>query len=181
MGRRRAQRQDPIGSRVVESSDTSVVEKVRYILNKLNEEDRHILLLRLGLIDGRPRSLYEIGDIYGYHDKGVQEREQEILTMIRLRYGWDPLNGSRVPRQLREEIVGPLVPAPPLSWCDRHGWQDPEGSTGTCGQCPCPLFPAERRGRPRRYCSEACRKAANRQHGRTGPQAEPLEHPPSQR
>ncbi|WP_280357508.1 hypothetical protein [Nocardia otitidiscaviarum] len=54
-----------------------------------------------------------------------------------------------------------------LIWCDSHGWLEPY-SFGECAECPCRLptyFPnpsLDAGGRPRRYCSNACRQRAYR-------------------
>lgn len=54
-----------------------------------------------------------------------------------------------------------------LSWCDSHGWTHLIGLS-SCAGCPCEL-PSEfviglqtAIGRPRRYCSNACRQRAYR-------------------
>lgn len=54
----------------------------------------------------------------------------------------------------------------PLTWCDHHGWTEPLGLPN-CPECPCELPPPtnpelEDLGRPRSYCSNACRQRAYR-------------------
>ncbi|UAK31268.1 hypothetical protein K8O92_26090 [Nocardia asteroides] len=55
----------------------------------------------------------------------------------------------------------------PLIWCDLHGWLEPYGY-GQCDECPCrlptysPTPNLDIGGRPRRYCSNACRQRAYR-------------------
>lgn len=52
----------------------------------------------------------------------------------------------------------------PLIWCDRHGWTEQNGMP-ECRECPCQIpepDDMERPGRPRLYCSSACRQRAYR-------------------
>ncbi|MEU4314340.1 hypothetical protein [Nocardia sp. NPDC024068] len=65
--------------------------------------------------------------------------------------------------------------AAPLSWCKYHGWTEPLGFP-QCGGCPCEVPPEifgdlAPLGRPRKYCSNACRQRAYRR--RVGSQQPP--------
>lgn len=59
---------------------------------------------------------------------------------------------------------------PDLVWCESHGWTDLLGLPA-CAECPCemptgPMADLDRIGRPRRYCSNACRQRAYRRRRR---------------
>lgn len=59
---------------------------------------------------------------------------------------------------------------PPLLTCPRHGLVEAGPSLQQCPECPCRLpHPHDdaHPGRPRRFCSSACRQSAYRRRGRT--------------
>lgn len=141
------------------------LERLSQVLQALSEREAGVLRLRYGLVDGWPRDWDVIAQVYGVTAEKVRLIESKALQKIRrfdrsfaLRPYLDHELGHL--RSIRDRMSADMGDAPDLVWCDQHGWQAPETSK-VCAHCPCPL-PA-RGGRPRRYCSDACRQAAYRQ------------------
>ncbi|MEU2043803.1 hypothetical protein [Nocardia niwae] len=73
---------------------------------------------------------------------------------------------TQIVRQLTKNAESEELP---LVWCEHHGWTDPQGRT-QCPECNCELTTSANDdaisgvefGRPRRYCSNACRQRAYR-------------------
>lgn len=78
---------------------------------------------------------------------------------------------ARVVADLEDERIASWDYKPedePMLWCRRHNCRAGIGSWARCAACPCRFEThdpgrARPRGRPRVYCSEACRQAAHRQ------------------
>jgi hypothetical protein len=171
--RRRSTLPDPTGQR---ATSDEYVRQLRGMLDGLSERETSFLSYRFGLLDGRPRSLNEVGRLFGISHS--QARLLESATMSKLRHPsrlmhlCDFLEGFvGIPERVRARLLGTLDAEPrPLVHCDRHGWSDP-GPDPTeepvrCRGCPCALTP-RREGRRREYCSDACRQAVYRRR-RTG-------------
>jgi hypothetical protein len=145
-------------------------------LKKLSERERGIVVHRFGLLDGRPRSLDEIGRAHSISRERVRLILSRALSKLeidsnRLRvFVGQEIEISDVARirVFGEYSANLLAPV----FCDRHGWTDPGSDPIVgpvrCGGCPCALG-VRATGRPRRYCSDACRQSAyrHRQSGRT--------------
>lgn len=188
MARRRTQRRD--------FSDTAITfELVDKLVEALaaagvGKRNFEILLLRFGLEDGKPRDFSEIAALYDLSPGEIARIERDALALVRARLGdaLDPFlapflqiePGSFVPYWRSREAGDPRGlrgflwtwerPQPPVSewhYCSRHGWFEAQGGGRECEQCPCPLpVRASLDGRPRRYCSNACRQAHYRQRRR---------------
>jgi hypothetical protein len=166
--RRRRTFRDPTGRRAL---PVEVLACLSAVLGTLSEREAGIIRLRFGLQDGQPRTLNEIGLMYGVTIERVRQIESKTMSKLRdskrsplLRdfLGEDLLP---VPEQVRARILGQPVESLPLVFCDRHGWFDPgpgpRRSSRTCEHCPCLMLEGGT-GRVRRYCSDACRQAAYR-------------------
>ena len=63
---------------------TLLQEKLADVLDDLAERDKRIMQLRFGLLDGRPRTLEEVGRVFGVTRERI--RQIEAKTLIRLRH-----------------------------------------------------------------------------------------------
>ena len=61
----------------------SLQEEVRTVLAGLSEREAGIIRMRFGLIDGRPRTLDEIGRVYGVTRERVRQIEAKTMTKLR--------------------------------------------------------------------------------------------------
>jgi RNA polymerase primary sigma factor len=59
-------------------------DQLRQVLTTLTERDAGVIRLRYGLTDGRPRTLEEIGQVYGVTRERI--RQIESMTMAKLRH-----------------------------------------------------------------------------------------------
>lgn len=169
MTRRRPDFLDPTG-RLGHSDE--FVRLLRRVLDTLSERESGVLLHRFGLLDGRPRTHDEIGRIYGVHRERVRQIESAAMSRLRhparatvLRDFMDD-EFVEISDDVRLRLRGSLdAEPPPLAHCDKHGWSDPGADPIAeplrCLECPCALAYGQS-GRPRRYCSGACRQAAYR-------------------
>lgn len=161
MTRRRGTFHDPTGRRAFSGEG---LDHMMSILATLSEREVGVIKLRFGLLDDKPRTLNEIGQVYGVTYERI--REIEVNAMLKLQH---PARSDylrdfvedfpQIPEQLRERILGRHVEFRPLGFCDRHGWFDV--TPHTCEHCPC-VIQESLTGRPRTYCSNACRQAAYR-------------------
>jgi RNA polymerase primary sigma factor len=65
-------------------SFTLLRDQLQSVLATLSEREAGVIRLRFGLTDGRPRSLEQIGQIYGVARERI--RQIESRTMSKLRY-----------------------------------------------------------------------------------------------
>src|SRR5205085_316785 len=71
-----------------------LTEQVDDILAKLTERERHILQMRYGLTDDRPRTLEEVARAFGITRERIRQIETRILRKLRYaRYGASKLRG----------------------------------------------------------------------------------------
>jgi Sigma-70, region 4 len=174
MSRRRRLPSSPIDS----VAATLLLAQIVQVLRTLSEREAGAIRMRLGLTaTGTPMPPNEIAKAYGITIERYRQIESKTFSKLRhpsrsqvLRDYLDAERVRPVPQAIRDEILGELSEWEPLAWCDRHGWTVPEGASGTCERCPC-LISKPDVGRPRRYCSDACRKAASRARSRAGAQA----------
>lgn len=68
-----------------EASTAFLKETVRYQLGLLPPKEREVLSLRFGLLDGRSRTLKEVGDSFGVSSERARQIEAQALS--RLRHG----------------------------------------------------------------------------------------------
>jgi RNA polymerase primary sigma factor len=77
-----------------EASRQMLKEQVDDILGKLTERERHILQMRYGLMDDRPRTLEEVAKAFGITRERIRQIETRILRKLRYaRYGASKLRG----------------------------------------------------------------------------------------
>ncbi len=167
MSRRHAASQDPIGRRVLPEEALKLLTQTLYTMSPL---EKTMIELRFGLRDGRPRSLVEIGRILGFPQRNMRSIESKVMSKIRHPSRSDHLRGlldehlRPIPEHIRTWVLGGTSENRPLVHCDQHGWSDPgtaADAVQVCGNCPCALTP-NWQGRPRKYCSDACRQSAYR-------------------
>ena len=58
---------------------------IRYVLATLDEREQQVIRLRFGLDDGQPRTLDQIGKLFGLSRERVRQIEREV--MVKLRHG----------------------------------------------------------------------------------------------
>ena len=63
---------------------TFLQEELRSVLATLSDREAGVIRLRFGLTDGRPRTLGEIGRVYGVTRERI--RQIEVKTMTKLRH-----------------------------------------------------------------------------------------------
>jgi RNA polymerase primary sigma factor len=64
-------------------SFTLLQEQLRSVLDTLSEREAGVVRMRFGLIDGRPRTLGEIGDTYGVSRERIRQIEAKTMTKLR--------------------------------------------------------------------------------------------------
>ncbi len=57
--------------------------QIQHVLSGLTDREAGIVRLRFGLTDGRPRTLDEIGHIYGVTRERIRQIEQHTMTKLR--------------------------------------------------------------------------------------------------
>lgn len=154
-------------------ADIDTLERLAGVLDTLPVRERDVLILRFGLRDGVLRSLDELARMYDVtmpHIRDVVNRAMgrvsHRLRMVNrgaLRELLDDLAGVTVPPHIRERIFpDDLGRRAARVHCDRHKANlGPARHEQVCAQCPCRV-PNTAGGRPRRFCSNACRQAAYR-------------------
>jgi RNA polymerase primary sigma factor len=68
-------------------------EHLEAVLNTLGERERKVVQLRYGLIDGRPRTLEEIGRLFGVTRERIRQIESKTLNKLRDHAFADQLRG----------------------------------------------------------------------------------------
>ncbi len=63
---------------------------IRYVLTTLDEREQQVIRLRFGLDDGQPRTLDQIGKLFGLSRERVRQIEREVMAKLR--------NGERADR-----------------------------------------------------------------------------------
>lgn len=174
MSRVGGERRDPVASAVTASD---IARTLNEALAALSPREAKLLILRFGLEDELPKTLDEIGRVFGVTRGRVNQILVKALAKMREQ-------DSQVLRELLESDFPPRALAhfrgnPGRLWlidCPRHGVvnTDPGGiknyieakpsssaPSRHCPVCPCPL-PRRWTGRPLIYCDDACRQAAQR-------------------
>jgi RNA polymerase primary sigma factor len=64
-------------------SFTLLQEQLNAMLATLAEREAGVVRLRFGLTDGRPRTLDEIGQVYGVTRERIRQIEATVLTKLR--------------------------------------------------------------------------------------------------
>ena len=63
---------------------------IRHLLATLDELEQQVIMLRFGLDDGQPRTLDQIGKLFGLSRERVRQIEREVMAKLR--------NGERAER-----------------------------------------------------------------------------------
>ncbi|MEU7791513.1 sigma factor-like helix-turn-helix DNA-binding protein [Amycolatopsis sp. NPDC049159] len=147
------------------------LEQLKSALATLSARQAEIIVLRFGLRDNIPRSRAEAAAILSLRLADVSRLETAALRQLRhpSRSGVlrDYLDSDQavVPDRVRGEIMGGTE-AVKLGHCARHGYFELAPGSILCSMCPCPVTPPRSAtsdlGRPRHYCSNACRQASYR-------------------
>nr|WP_246258168.1 RNA polymerase sigma factor [Amycolatopsis anabasis] len=82
----------PLGDFIEDTSAVDAVESVSFellrdqldgILSTLSEREAGVVRLRFGLLDGRPRTLDEIGQVYGVTRERIRQIESKTMAKLR--------------------------------------------------------------------------------------------------
>lgn len=68
---------------VDEASFRLLQEQLRDVLSELNERERKVIELRFGLTDGYPRTLEEVGRVFGVTRERIRQIESKTLSKLR--------------------------------------------------------------------------------------------------
>ncbi len=68
---------------VDEASFRLLQEQLREVLSELNERERKVIELRFGLADGYPRTLEEVGRVFGVTRERIRQIESKTLSKLR--------------------------------------------------------------------------------------------------
>jgi RNA polymerase primary sigma factor len=71
--------QDPLNKLI----DKEMKEKIYYVLNSLKEREKGIIIERFGLNDDKPKTLEEIGKIYGVTRERIRQIESKALRKLK--------------------------------------------------------------------------------------------------
>ena len=58
-------------------------EQLEGVLHTLSEREKKVIQLRFGLVDGRPRTLDEIGEVYGVTRERIRQIESKTMSKLR--------------------------------------------------------------------------------------------------
>ena len=169
MSRNRSHR-DPAADRAI---TTMLVEQfAQNLAAAIDSLDFESAALIVGAFKGQ--SLSVVADQIGISRRRAAEKLSKGMSKLRhpmrsmpLRDVFDMDDGFGALRRIESSA---LRDDHHLVHCDRHGWVE-QTSTSTCRQCSCPV-PVGVPGRPRQYCSDACRQQAYR-HRHTSSRALP--------
>lgn len=68
-------------------------QHVHNLLSILSPRERRIIKLRYGILDGKPRSLSEIGELYGLSKERVRQLESRALYRLKQSLGSQAVDG----------------------------------------------------------------------------------------
>jgi DNA-binding CsgD family transcriptional regulator len=173
-----------------------LADQLQYCLATISARELEVIELLFGLKDGYVRTYDEAAAKLGMSRGRVRQIASKAMNKLRDPSRSQVLEGyldgedglapdvaSSLERLFRARLESQRDNLPPLVKCGRHGWSDPmsvQGSRQTCKQCPCPVSGAGS-GRPRKYCSPACRQAAYRQRSARRPDNRPAANSPAAR
>jgi sigma-70-like protein/pentapeptide repeat protein len=154
------------------------VSEIKAVLGTLSEREAGVMRLRFGLHDGAPRTLDEIGQVYGVTRERIRQIEAKVFDKLRDPERLELLADARaafsvddftvLPDHVQERALQRPVKRPQIEmrFCERHGgWHAIRlySDARPCGWCNCLVDgPTNAGGRPRSYCSDACKQAAYR-------------------
>ena len=127
---------------------TLLQEQLHSVLDTLSEREAGVVSMRFGLTDGQPKTLDEIGKVYGVTRERI--RQIESKTMAKLRHPSPLAGAARLPglsgRVGRQRVqVGRPPGRPPVSWRDRRTSAPRRGpgglGSGRCEDTGGPLRP----------------------------------------
>jgi Sigma-70, region 4 len=131
------------------------IELLHSVLDTLSEHEAMVIAMRFGLTNGGPKTLDEIGQIYGLSRDSVRQIESLSMAKLQHRSRSTPL-GVWDGEALVDIVSTPGAGLSRIS-TDSSTW---------CSQChKVPLITrneTSEAGRTRKYCSNACRQAAYR-------------------
>ncbi len=73
---------ESIESPVESASGTLLREDLKKVLNQLNDRERRVIELRFGLLDGHPRTLEEVGRVFGVTRERIRQIESKTIRKL---------------------------------------------------------------------------------------------------
>jgi RNA polymerase sigma factor (sigma-70 family) len=58
-------------------------ERLAWVLDTLSEREAEVIILRYGLVDGAPKTLDEIGKVYGVTRERIRQIESKVMSKLR--------------------------------------------------------------------------------------------------
>ena len=158
---RQARANDPTPRSAMFIEGTEALQVLRDLIATLSEREAGVMTLRFGVDDGKPKTLDEIGRIYGVTRERIREIERKGLSNLRSALRDSPLavrDGAAVVDVADVRRAAPDTSAyeTVLVWCAQcheRRFNPGRGALPTSG-------------RPRKYCSNKCRQAAYRERRR---------------
>jgi hypothetical protein len=146
----------------------AAANQINKVLDTLSEREAGVISLRFGMTDGEPKTLDEIGKLYGVTRDRIRQIESKVLSKLRhqsrriLVLDYVGTEGAAPLRRLTDDESRKQV----QKYIDEYiaRLQRDQESFDKLPQCPkCPRkVPWSEQGRPRIYCSARCRQAAYR-------------------
>jgi RNA polymerase primary sigma factor len=75
------------------ASEHMLDDAVREVLRNLDERERHVVMMRFGLDDGKPATLEEVGKAFGITRERVRQIEMKTIAKLRQPEQSAPLRG----------------------------------------------------------------------------------------
>ncbi|SRR5216683_7853265 len=155
MSRKHSSLDDPTSRLALGIEGTSMIPVV---LDALSEREARVITMRFGLADGEPKTLDEIGRVYGVTRERIRQILAKCISKLR-----EPSTGGRLAVMDGEVVVG-FVDAR-LTRADLSRLYRTDDIV-RCSHCHehrfIPQSGVPTGGRRRKYCSDKCRQAAYR-------------------
>ncbi|MCX5751231.1 MAG: hypothetical protein NT099_06160 [Candidatus Saganbacteria bacterium] len=68
---------------MIELDATSIKQILDVFPNCITSRSKQIIEMRYGLLDGKPKTLQQIGDIYGVSRERIRQIERKVLKILR--------------------------------------------------------------------------------------------------
>jgi len=162
---RRDSFRDPVADSV---ERRAAIAQIHAALDTFSEREAGVISMRFGLTDGEPKTLDEIGRVYGV----TRERVRQIEMMV-LRQLSDPIRNAMFRDFLETDGIGSLdylTDEQQREWAnyfieayiaDLHHAHERYNELPRCPGCAGRVSQPHQ-GRARKYCSNRCRQAAYR-------------------